>query len=397
MDEASKKTAIAKYLAGQGVLEPSQVEKKIQELAETLPAATAAEKGLTSVIDKAYESYLILTGSNTNTNGGNKPMSTAPTMPVAAATDQELVAIEKKLISEQANRDAISRNTVIEKIITDNPDPAEIIPAGTKGKVSKEAFDKLAEKFANGTYAFADDQSQANFNTLKSAADSNTDVDVYIGKGSKKALGYVVRKGTPTGAGSESVQMDKEGFTQFLTLETSGYILSTPSSSGAKLNIYAARASKKDPGKIIPERYVAVDVNKEAAKYECSKEVKNETKEATVKSALSFKYTSDRKKGNGELLVYTGRASVKANIKTATRKAAFVDVFGTGLKESNKNLLTPPTGKALEKIQTAQSAAIANLVSKANSGNSKEMRSVQNNLGLIESFMAKGSESSVTF
>lgn len=403
MDQNQKKSALAKYFAGKGIINPADVEAEIAKLAGTFPAASAAELGITDDVDKAYEAMLVLTGSNNN-NAGGKNMAGTGVSPVQGTTSAERVAIEKKLIAEQAEHDAVSRNTVIEKLIFDNPDPADVIPAGTKGVINAESFDKFIKKFTENGYKLVDDEESAkNFNELKEKAASGQEVEVYISKPNRRPIGYLVRKGTPTGTGSSAVQMTREDFTQFLTLETSGYILSTPTTAGSKLNIYAAKPKANKPGEIIPERYVAVDVNKAAAiesgSYDCSKEVLNETKKATLKSALSFKYTTGRKKVNGGGdIVSTGRASVVATVKATARKAVYVDTFGTGVAVSNKDLTVAPTGKSLEKIQAAQSAAIANLISKANSGNSKDMRSVQKNMGLIEQFMAPagGVSSNVT-
>lgn len=59
MTQEEKKAVIAQYLVGEGVMSKDEVEQHITMYAGQCPEATAAEKGLTTDIDKAYEVVLM--------------------------------------------------------------------------------------------------------------------------------------------------------------------------------------------------------------------------------------------------------------------------------------------------------------------------------------------------
>ena len=83
MTTEEKKTQLGQFLLTKGILAPDKVEAEIANMAGQLAPATAAEKGLTSDIDKAYEVMMIQKGSVAPQN--TTEVSTQPTRTVSAA------------------------------------------------------------------------------------------------------------------------------------------------------------------------------------------------------------------------------------------------------------------------------------------------------------------------
>jgi hypothetical protein len=365
MTQDQKKAEISKHLVTKGIITPADVDAEISKMAAQLAPATATEKGLTTDVDKAYEVMLIK-------NGTSNPTETTQVavQPTASISAQEQLQINKTLIAQQKDRAAVSANSSIEQLVLDRPAPADHIPAGTKGIISPEAFKKIMEAY--GDKVLPDDDecaSTTNFNTLKAAAEAGTPVDVYIGKMSTKAIGYIVNKGTAIGSSNAPVQMLRDDMEMFLILDTAGFILASDTKPGVKLRYIKGRPDPSKPGHTIPAKTVLADANKknamEAGSYVISREVTSEMKETGCKSALCFKIDTGKAKANGQgNIIRTIRVTVKANIPVLARKSTFVDVFGTGEKVSNANLENIPEGKAAENITKAQQLAIANLRAK---------------------------------
>ena len=367
MTQEQKKAALSQFLVSKGILTPADVDAEIAKMAQQLAPATAAEKGLTTDIDKAYEVMEIKKGSSVMNPTESAPVAVQPTSSISA---QEQLQINKTLIAQQQERAAVSANSSIEKYILDRPAPSEQIPAGTKGVISAESWKKIEDTYG-GKVMPDDDEcaSTTNFNALKAAAEAGTPVEVYIGKQSTKAIGYIVNKGTAVGSSNAPEQMTREAMEMFLVLDTAGYILASDTKPGVKLRHIKGRPDPSKPGHTIPAKTVLADANKKAAmeagSFEVSREVTSEMKETGCKSALCFKIDTGKQKANGKgNIIRTIRVTVKAQVPTLARKAQFVDVFGTGEKVSNANLENIPEGKAAENISKAQQHAIASLRAK---------------------------------
>lgn len=381
MTQDQKKAALASYLVTKGIIDPADVEKEISRMAGTLASSQAAEKGLTTDIDKAYEVMSIEQGASTPTKSTG--VAVQPTEAVSAA---EALQIRKTLLQEKDSRTAVSANSTIEQYIFDRPAPAEWIPANAKGVIPKESWDKIVAKYGNRV--LADDPegtkdgiaSTTNFNALKAAAESGSEVDVYIGGLNTKPVGYVLSVGSATGSGNTRKNFDREGMLNFLTLETAGYILASDTKPGIRLRCIAAKNDPRNPGKVTEPKTVLTDANKkkavEAGAYVISKEASSETKEFNLKSALAFKVETDQKKANGEgNVVRTVRVPVKLTLPALVRKKEFADMFrAKDDTKSNSNLeFAPAVGSKMAKnITEAQSLAIAQLRAKLNDPESIE-------------------------
>ena len=377
----AKKSELAQWLLkNKGILTPADQEAEIVKMAAACPEATAKEKGLETDVDKAYEVMLIQSG-----NTGVAPTSTqtpVATQPTSAISAKEELQISKTLMSQSQDRSAVSANSSIESLVLDRPDPKDLIPAGTKGTIVETSWKNIVDKIEKGTYkVMADDgeevdaekriASTTNFNAIKEAAANGTPIDVYIGGLNKKPIGYVVNRGTAVGAGSTPVQMTRETLEQFLIMDTAGYILASETKPGAKLRYVKGTVDPTNPGKSTAGKTILADANKKAAieagSYEISREKTSNTETVTCKSALQFRVQVAGKfmKDGVTPLSRTIRVSLKADLPVLERKAKFIDVFGTGVRESNGDLLTVPTGDQAKKISEAQRNAIAALRAKA--------------------------------
>lgn len=369
MTQEQKKAALAQSFIPKGIVDPTELENEIAKMAAACPEATAAEKGLTTDIDKAYEVLMINSGTAAPAVSPTSTVAvaTAPTEQISAA---EKMAINKTLVAQRNDRLAVSNTSSVEQLVLDRPDPKDWIPAGTKGVIDPKTWENIEKKYAN--VVVDDDEeiaSRSNYEKLKAAAAAQTPVDVYIGKLNTKAIGYVMNLGTAVGQGTTQKQMTREEAANFLILEAAGYILSSGTKPGLKLRYIKMKNDPKKPGHVIEAKTVLADANKKAAleagSYVISREVTAETKEVGCKSALAFRVDTGKKKQNGGgAILRTVRVTVKANIPVLARKVEFVDVFGTGEKVSNANLEFAPEGKAAKNISDAQQHAIANLRAK---------------------------------
>lgn len=376
MTQEQKKSAIAQYLVSKGIVDPAEVEENIAKMAAQLAPATAQEKGLTTDIDKAYEVLQVSQGNATAPATATTAVTTAPTETISAA---EKMAIAKGLVDERNDRMAVSANTTCEKYIFDRPAPQDWIKPGTVGKIDKESFEKLAEKWKGKVLADdpADTEggipSTTNYNILAAAAENQTDVAVYIGKLNTKPIGYIMNIGSAVGSGNNVKQMTREQVNNFLTLEAAGYVLASESKPGLRLRYIKPKNDPRHPGKIIEAKTVLADANKknavEAGSYEISRMITGEMKMVSLKSELAFKVDTGVKKANGEgNIIRVVRVPVKAEIPVLARKPEFVDVFKSTEKVSNSNLeFIPEAGSKLaQNISEAQQLAIATLRQKLN-------------------------------
>lgn len=367
MTQDAKKAALAQYLVTKGIADKDEVEAEIQQMANDCPAATAQEKGLQTDIDKAYDVMLTLQGNNQIAPTAAAAVTTQPTAVISAAESDN---IRKVLVAQQADRAAVSNNSSIETLVFDRPAPKDYIPAGTKGVIEKETWDKIAEKW--GGKVLADDEemaSMSNYKQLEAAAAAGTPVDVYVGSLNTKAVAYVVNKGTVTGADNKPVQMLRSDMMNFLVLDSAGYILASPTKPGVRMRYIKARNDTKKPGHVIPAKSVISDQNKkgaiEAGSYQIAKEATGEAKETALKSALAFKVDTGIPKKLGGNVIRTVRVTVKATIPSLVRKPEFVDLFANVDNHGNKDLMNVPVGDVLNNIGLAQQNSIAMLKQKS--------------------------------
>lgn len=364
-----------------GIINPTEQNDEIALMAANCPKATAEEKGLTTDVDKAYETMLIMQGTAVNPTLTQTPAVSTQPAPMISA--QEELQISKTLLQQDADRRAVSANSSVDMLVFDRPAPSEYIKPGTTGMIVEKGWNNLMEKIKDGTYTVMPDDddsveadkriaSTTNFNTLKAAFESKTPVEVYIGNLVTKAIGYVIKKGTVTGTAATPERMRKERAEQFVVMETSGYILAGDTKPGLKLRYIKGKVDASNPGKSTQGKTVLADANKKAAieagSYVVSREVTSETADSTCKSALQFRVTVKGKfmKDGVTPQTRTIRVSLKSALPVLTRKPEFIDEFGTGEREANGDLLEVPTGDQAAKINDAQRHAIAQLRQKAN-------------------------------
>lgn len=377
-----KKQELAMFLAQtKGIIDPASQEAEITKMANDCPTATAAEKGLATDVDKAYETMLIMKGqqSQAPATATSAPVATMPTSGISAAEELNIV---NTLAAQRQDRAAVSANTSLEQLILDRPEPKDIIKSGTMGTIVEKGWANLMEKIEKGIYRVKPDDgeeidaekripSTTNFNALKAAHDAGKAVEVMIGKLNTKPIGYMVRKGTNTGTAQQPEQMTREGLERFMILETAGYVLASDTKPGARLRYVKARQNANSPGVSSQGKTMLADANKAAAiesgSFVISREITNDVESTSCKSALSFRVEVAGKtmKDGVTPVTRTVRVGLKSDLPILRRKDEFVDVFGTGERESNSQLLAPPTGKQAQGIEEAQRKAIAALRQKS--------------------------------
>ncbi len=383
MDDNAKRKELATYLAAtQGILDPANQENAIKKMAAACPAATAADKGLTTDIAKAYETMLIEKGQQQQPTNPTATVTPTPTLPTSGVSAQEELNIAQTLIKQHDDRVAVSTNTSIEKLVLDRPAPADIIKQGTKGVIMDKGWKNIIDKIEKGVYTVKPDDgdeidaskriaSTTNFEQLKAAYAAGQPVEVMIGNLNTKPIGYIVNKGTATGSSQKPEQMTRSSLERFMIMDTAGYILASETKPGAKLRYVKAKVNAQNPGASTSGKTILADANKkdaiEAGSYVISKEVTSAVEPTNCKAALAFRVTVNGKKQKDNVtpLTRTIRVTVKADVPVLKRKAEFLDVFGTGERESNSQLLTPPTGKQAQDIEAAQRKAIAMLRQRA--------------------------------
>lgn len=378
----NKENEVRSFIMAEGTLVPEEVDKRIAQLSSQCPDARAAELGITSDVDRAYETIQIMRGVQTDVT-----KVTETTVPAAGATQPETVssnelnAIQRSLLDQAEALNDNSATTTIEAFIFDRPEPAEYIQAGTKGEIQEKGWKNILAKIESGEYKVLPDDpagtqdavaSTSNFNALKAAAESGTPVDVYIGKASTRPIGYDAVIQNAVGSDMVRQPVTREKMLNYVALYTAGYIMAQPGKPGLRLRVTSSKNNQQIPGQKILATPVLVDCNKasamESGAYQVSREVSNDPAKPTAcKSALCFRVQTNQKKSNGDgYKVRMIRASLKADLPVLVRKPAYIDTFGTGEKESNQDMLKPPTEKQINTFTEAQSMAIAMIQRKAN-------------------------------
>lgn len=384
-----KKAALISYLASKGII-GADAEAEIASMAKSVSDVDIAELGLVDDIDKAYRAMEVMNGT------ANRPAPTATEgVPAQIKPVDEMTTSQKAHISDvlakQVTREQVSSNTSIDALVFDRPAPSEIIAAGSKGVINETSFAKIKEKIDKGIYVVCPDDgaevtdvekrvaSQTNYNKILEAWNGDKMLDIHIGPMSTKPIGYIITKGSATGAGSASEQMKRERFLNFLVLDASGYIQATDGKPGAQIKYVEPKSIQTAKGpKTVDGHTIVVDKNKkeaiEAKAYVVSRKVTNELAEQACKSELAFRVkaypvNSDGTPDTSDETAFTKkliRVSLKASLPTTVRAAEYVEEFGTGERESNSDFKNPPTQEQLRKISEAHIKAINCLQRQAN-------------------------------
>lgn len=371
-----KKTELINFLASKGIFEQADVEAEIQKMADQCPSATATEKGLTTVEDKAYETMMIMKGGAVSPTAGT---ANTQTQPVQAVTSAQVANITKTLLAQTSDRAATSQSTTIDSYIFDKPAPSEIIPAGTKGVLTEKGWENFMAKIDSGEYTICPDDgeevdegkriaSTSNFNTLKAAYAAKDPVEVHIGQRSTKPIGYNVRRGNASGTTAQPEQMTREELKNYVILHTAGYILRNGDGPAVTLKSIQPRNDSAHPGTTQSAKTVLSDVNKKAAvengMFEVARQVTGEMKESSQKAALKVRvFVKGKTNKDGTPKKLTKTFSVTASTYTTELKDAYVDKFSTS--DKGDNLATVPDKEKLAKLQLLQANAIAELRNKA--------------------------------
>lgn len=375
-----KKQELVRYLAGKGII-GADAEAEIALMAQRISDADVATFGLSTDLDKAYRVMQVETGASV------VPAPTATSSELTVKPVDEMTAAQKAhiadVIAKQTVREQVSGNTTIEALVLDRPAPSAIITAGQKGVINEASFQKIKDKIDKGVYVVLPDDgtevedpakrvaSTTNFNKILEALNGDKQLEIHIGPMSTKPLGYVVTKGSATGAGTQSEQMTREKFLNFLVLDASGYIQSVEGKPGASIKYVEPKEVQTAKGpKTVAGHTIVVDLNKkeaiESSAYVISRTVTDEITEQACKSELAFRVKVWKEDNNGNPITsdpedFTKRlirVSLKAQLPTTVRAAEYVEEFGTGNKESNSDLKNPPTQAQLKKISEAHIKAI---------------------------------------
>jgi len=360
MTEQEKKAALSKFLYSKGIVLDADVNAEIAKMASQLPKATAAEKGLTTDIDKAHEVMLITQGQATAPTKTQK--SGGAVLPAVTMSAADTRAMNEQLKKESKDRRYNSKAASVEKLILDKPFAADYIPAGTTMIIDSDtAFNAVDAALKKPGYEFANDAAKQTYDNLKAAAANKTPVPVNTEGKSYRAAGYTIN--VPTDKGTEPRMMTRDQALQYITLNTDGYILSDGNKMGLKLRLTKPRRDAE--GQDIPPKTILAEANKDEAKKAplFTRVATQEKHTATVKSAQYIEIKTDKmKRDNTGYIVRKYRISGKAEIPVLQRAAEFVDVFGSGESGSSKLLDRAPEGKQLENIHMAMRYSLADMI-----------------------------------
>lgn len=370
----NKKELVDQYLLQQGFIQEADIAREVKKLADQCPPATAAEKGLTTDYDKAYETYMIITKQQSTADAPAGAMNPAITMaavsqPTSTATAAETAAVSQAVLNSFQEKLTAGMNSKIDIYLLGRPDPSTYIPEGTSGVIIADAWNKtIQSKIDNGTYRVLDDytkdgkliKSKSNYDTLKAAVENGTPMAVHIGPLGTRPVGYILNLGA-TGADGSSVQVvTRQEAQQILTWKVNGY-LGEENGAALRLKTVASRTDKNNPGRAQAMKTVMVDVNKkskiEAGAYESVREVSDTRKPMTLKTELSFK-VEDTSKLTGAQKHPTRviRASVKVELPTLK----MVDKYADKFTKKSADLSIPPTS-AEDMVLMSQIIAAARL------------------------------------
>lgn len=347
----SKREELDQYLLQKGILDATQMDEEIKKMAEQCPPATAAEKGLTTDVDKAYETYLIISGN------ASTPASPAQTVanvsqPTSTATAAEIAAVGHAVLQSFQDKASVGVNSRIAKYLLGRPAPSEYIPDGTQGVINAESWKKsIQSKIDSGAYKVLEDytedgkvvKSKSNYEALKQAMENGTPVAVHIGQLGTRPVGYVLNIGTSAGTGGDAQVVTRQEAQQLLTWKTNGY-LGEAQGAAIRLKTVAQRTDKNNPGRSSAMRTVMVDVNKkqkiESGGYETIRQAGEVKKQMTLKSELSFK-VEDTTKTTGAQKHPT--RVIRASVQVEIPVLVLVEQYKEKFQKAKADLSIPPT------------------------------------------------------
>ena len=336
----SKHEELLAYLASKGILDQASTDAEIAKMAAKVPAATVAEKGLTTDIDKAYEVMMIENGMGGSASPAVTQSAKGAVAPTATSADQ--AALKSRAVDAAQDRRAVSLNSRLTQYHISRPDPAKQIPAGSKGVIDKESWAKIQAKIDSGEYVIPDEvvkkkdkqtitiPNRKNYEALKAAAENGTPIEVHIGAMSKRPIGYDAQ--IAAGSGSKNERFTRQTMQSFLTFVAYGCI-QPEGDAGVRLRQVGASA-KADQLNNTVKKMTVIDTNKnvlfDKGAYVPVRELSDTQKEQTVKSELSF-YVEVTSKVNAENKhpQRAIRASIKMNLPVLEMKAEFKDLYGS--------------------------------------------------------------------
>ncbi len=348
-----KREELEQYWLMQGVLDKDEIQKRIEQMANNVPEATAKEKGLVTVDDRAYETLCIMKG---NQSVPAAPTQTVQTVsaPTSTATVAETAAVRMQVQDSFNEKISVGVNSAIVMYLLGRPDPHTYIAEGTQGIIDEAGWNKsIQAKIDSGQYKVMDDytedgqlvKSKSNYEALKTAMQNGTPVNVHIGGLGTRPVGYILKVGSAAGAGGTDEVYSRQEAQQLLTWKTNGY-LGEAGGAAIRLKTVAMRTDKNNPGRSSAMKTVMVDVNKksklDAGAYEAIREPSSTKKTMTLKSELSFK-VEDTTKMTGAQKHPTRviRASVKCEVITLQ----FVPKYEKKFQKAKKDLSLPPTSE----------------------------------------------------
>lgn len=369
----NKLEQLQQYLLQQGILQEDKVKEEIAKMAKILPDSIAADKGLETEIDRAFEQMLIMTNQQ-SAGATQQPAPTrtqaAPTtsMPTSTATAAEIATVQQRLMENQDETNSIRTGSEIVKYLLNRPNPADQIPAGTVGVIDKKSWeDSIASKFvAKGDrpaiWKLVPDQmdpetqamikSESNYRALEAAMQSGTPVEVHVGAWVTRPTGYVARIATAAGAEQQEKVFTRQEMFDFLLWKAGGYLgqpkSDTQENASVKLKISKVRENSKDPGSRKIDKTVMVDNNRKnfaevPGHCESIREVDANNKTLqNLKSALSFRVEDlSTTKADGTHPIKTVRVTVKATIPELAMKPGFKEKFYVPKKDATRPPQTP--------------------------------------------------------
>lgn len=368
----NKKEAVEAYILNQGIIDEAQIQAEIKKMADQLAPATAAEKGLTTDIDKAYETMMIMTnGASASPAVTQSAPTSAPTVQATAA---EQAALNNSILQNFEEKLAVGQNSRIVKYLLSRPAPASYIPENTMGTVVAESWNKIQEKINSGVYRVLDDytdpktnelvKSKSNYDALVQAATNGTPVAVYRGAQSTRPQGYVIMLSSGAGAGGQEQTFTRDDAMQLLIWKCNGY-LGQKDQPTIRLKTVKGRTDPNKAGQQTQSKTVMTDYNKsiliQAGGVDTIRKAGPETKEMTLKSDLSFRVEEPgalTSKGVAKKRLI--RPSVTATAPVLVIGAEYVEKFGQTKKDGSEAPTSPEQIKDMAKIIAAAKLTVLN-------------------------------------
>lgn len=361
-----KRTEISQWLAkNKGIVDPAAVDAEIAKMAAMAPAAQVTEQGASTDVDKAYITMTIQSQGAVAPTGSASP-AVSSTQPVASMTAAEELRLKKTLYTSQTDRMQVSENTTIEAIIVDRPAPSAVIPAGSKGVIAADTWEKFLEKMnsADGFIVLPDDDpaklkegqtpiaSTTNFEKIKAAAAAGTPLDVYVGEQNRRAIGYQVKQGTTTGQEQTPVFMNRDHLLAWMTTATLGYTHKDDNKASVIMRKVKGRTNVAT-GKTTSDHVVLADKGAKEADIIISRDVQTEKEAKTLKTALNFRIQYKNKTLADGLTPKTGimRLSLKGvEVFKTSRKPELQEEFGSTDKTGGFDGSSVPDANQLDKL-----------------------------------------------